>query len=71
MDRAVLIALLAIPIVVIIHIALFWQPIPWQGEMYWATSRDSDRPRLPGHWRSPEQALPSHFVLLHTSAQGS
>jgi hypothetical protein len=70
MDRAVLLALLGIPILVIIHIALFWQPMPLGGEMFWTASRYVERFQLRGHWRSPESTLPSHFAI-ERAAQGS
>lgn len=70
MDRAVLLALLGIPILVIIHVALFRQPIPWGGETFWTVSQEADLRQLRGHWQSPEQTLPSHFAIERT-AQGS
>jgi hypothetical protein len=69
MHRAVLLTLLAIPILVIMHIALFWQPIPWDSGTFWTASQDESQ--LRGHWQSPEQSAPTHFVLDRTSEQGS
>lgn len=69
MDRTILLALLGIPVLVIIHIALFAQPIPWTSAMFWAASGDGTQ--LQGHWQSPEQTLPSHFAIERTTEQGS
>ena len=69
MHRAVLLTLLAIPIVVIMHIALFWQPIPLGSEMFWTASQDGSQ--LRGYWQPRAQAVPSHFVIDRTSEKGS
>jgi hypothetical protein len=76
MDRAVLLVILGIPILVIIHVALFWQPVPWNGGMLWTASQDTERSQLRGHWQSSEQtlpfqAMPSRFVIEHTAQRGS
>jgi hypothetical protein len=69
MHRAVLLTLLAIPILVIMHIALVWQPIPWGSGMFWTTSQDGAH--LRGYWQSPERSVPSRFVTDRISKQGS
>jgi hypothetical protein len=76
MDRAVLLAILGIPILVIIHVALFWQPVPWSGGVLWIASQDMERSQLRGRWQSSEpalpfQAAPSQFVIEHTVQRGS
>jgi len=71
MDRAVLLALLAIPVLVIIHVALFWQPIPLGGEVFSTAYRDTGRVQLRGHWQVPDQTSPSRFIIAHPIAQGS
>jgi hypothetical protein len=69
MHRAILLTLLAIPILVIVHIALFWQSDPWGSELFWTASQDGAR--LRGYWQSPGQSARSHFVVDRTSEQGS
>jgi hypothetical protein len=69
MDRAVLLALLGIPLLVIIHVALFWQPLP--SDMANLSAADNETSSLQGHWQSSERVLPSHFVIEHLSQRGS
>jgi hypothetical protein len=69
MHRAVLLTLLAIPILVIMHIALFSQTLPWGGEIVSPVAADG--PRLRGYWQSPEVSSPARFVLDRTTKQGS
>ncbi len=71
MDRAVLLVLLGIPILVVIHVAMFWQPIPWQGVVFWTASQDMERPQLHGRLQQPEQVFPAQFVIEHTTQRGS
>lgn len=70
MDRAVLLALLGIPILVIIHVALFWQPISSGGLMA-SNAQSPERVRLQGHWQTPEEALPANFVIERKMERGS
>jgi hypothetical protein len=69
MHRAVLLTLLAIPILVIMHIALFWQPIPWGKEMLWTASQDGTQ--LRGNWQTPGQPVPARFVIDGIAERGS
>jgi hypothetical protein len=71
MDRIVLLALLAIPILVVVHVALLGQPVRADGVRFWPASRNENRPQLQGYWQSPEQLLPTHFVVETTAEQGS
>ena len=66
MDRAVLLVLLGIPILVVLHIALFRQPIPGQ-----TAFRNGEYAQLRGHWQMPQSALPSRFVIVQTDNKGS
>jgi len=70
MDRALLIALLGIPILIVMHIALFWQPIPSGGEAFW-TAQDGERFQLRGRWQPPDQTRPTRFVTERASEKGS
>jgi len=67
MHRAILLTLLAIPILVIMHVALFWQPIPWGKEILWTASQDGAQ--LRGTWDSTGQSLPAQFVIVRTSSE--
>jgi hypothetical protein len=69
MDRVVLLALLGIPLLVIIHVALL-APRVLSGP---AMLADGNRggPVLQGHWQMPEPALPLHLVIKHFPEQGS
>jgi hypothetical protein len=72
MDRVVLLALLGIPILVIMHVALFWQSLPPGAVMFSAADGAPERPHLQGYWQAPERlSLPSRFVIRQTSEQGS
>jgi hypothetical protein len=71
MDRMVLLALLAVPILVVIHVALFWQPIHADGVMPWTASQHENHGQLQGYWQPPGQLLPAHFVVEHTAERGS
>jgi hypothetical protein len=62
MDRLVLLALLAVPILVVIHVALVWQPVRAHEVMFGTASQDA---RLQGRWQSP-----TRFVVNHTAARG-
>jgi hypothetical protein len=68
MDRVVLLALLGIPVLVIMHVALFAQPLPSTSVH---VEDDRDRPLLQGHWRIPEPPGSTHLVIKHLSEQGS
>jgi hypothetical protein len=70
-DRAILLALLGVPILVILHIALFRQPVPMRADEFWAAAWDGDRIALQGHWQSPEQTVPPIFVVERTTQRGS
>jgi hypothetical protein len=70
MDRIVLLALLAVPLLIVIHVALF-RPIGADGVMFWPSAPDDDRVQLQGYWQSPEQLLPAHFVVERTTERGS
>ncbi len=72
MDRVVLLALLGIPVLVIIHIALFWQQPPWDSRVIPASfsSLGQNHPALRGTWRSPERAAPSHILTVVVPDQG-
>jgi len=70
MDRAFLIALLGIPILVVLHIALFWQPIPWGGETFWTAAQDGEHLQLRGNWQS-EQTNSTRFVIEQVAERGS
>jgi hypothetical protein len=69
MDRFILLALLGIPLLVILHVALFWDDIPTGAAMDWTATADDTG--LQGHWRSQDRPLPSQFVIRSTSKQGS
>jgi len=73
MDRAILLVLLGIPLLIIMHVALFGQQLPSGSAMISASAQDSDRDRAPlqGHWIAPEQPVLSRFVIRHISEQGS
>ena len=72
MDRVVLLALLGIPVLVVIHIALSAGEIPSGVAMLTAVvDGDRDRPVLQGHWQMPEPAFPLHLVTKHLPEQGS
>jgi hypothetical protein len=68
MDRAALLALLGIPILVIVHVALFRQPIPGVAK-HWTAA--GDHLLLQGHWQSPEAGRPSYFVVEPRAERGS
>jgi hypothetical protein len=68
MNRVALLALLGIPILVIIHVALFRQPIPGVAK-YWMVA--GDHLLLQGHWQSPEEGRPSYFVVEPMAERGS
>jgi len=73
MDRVILLALLGIPILVIIHVALFWQPIPSGDTMFWAATAGprGENVRSQGHWRVSEPALRSPLVFRTSPEAGS
>jgi hypothetical protein len=71
MDRVVLLTLLAIPLLVIIHVALLSQPPDGGVVRFWAASQDEGRLQLQGHWQSPEPMLPVQFVVERTAERGS
>jgi hypothetical protein len=71
MERFVLLGLLAIPILVVVHVALFWQPVGPHSVIFWTTSQDEDRVQLQGHWQSSEQVLPMHYVVVQKTERGS
>jgi hypothetical protein len=50
MDRFVLLVLLTIPILVIIHVALIWQPAGAHSLIFWTASQNEDRVQLQGRW---------------------
>jgi hypothetical protein len=69
MHRIVLLALLGIPVLIVIHIALFWQGISLAEAMAGAPDGNLERPYLQGHWQTSD--LPSRFVINRISEQGS
>ena len=69
MHRAVLLTLLAIPILVVMHIALFSQPIPWGGAIL--STAVADGSQLHGYWQTPEASSQARYVLDRTTKQGS
>ena len=69
MHRAILLTLLAIPVLIIMHIALFWQPIPWGNQMFWTASGEGTQ--LRGYWQPAGQAVPTQFVIDRTPERGS
>jgi len=71
MGRALLLVLLGIPILVVIHIALFSQPFPRPGEMFRTSSRDGDRPWPTGRWHASYHTVSTHFEVEYTADRGS
>jgi hypothetical protein len=72
MDRIILLALLGIPVLVIIHVALFWQDLPPGIAMLSTVGGGQERPSLHGYWLSPERIdLPARYVIKQTSERGS
>jgi hypothetical protein len=69
MDRVVLLTLLGIPVLVIMHVALFAQPIPSVPTML--VDGERERPVLQGHWQMSEPPGPVHLATKHLSEQGS
>jgi hypothetical protein len=69
MDRVVLLALLGIPVLVIMHVALLAQSLPSGPEML--VDGDRERPVLQGHWQMPESPGPMHLATKHLPEQGS
>lgn len=63
MHRAILLALLSVPVLIIMQIALFRQPIPWREEALLMTSRDQALAR-------GGPPTPTRFVIAETTAQG-
>jgi hypothetical protein len=72
MDRVVLLALLGIPILVIIHVALLAPELP-SGPAMASAARQDDRelPVLQGHWQQPEPGLPAQVAIKHSPERGS
>jgi hypothetical protein len=68
-DRFVLLVLLAIPILVVVHIALVWRPTGAHGVLFWSAAQ-AENVQLQGIWRS-EQTLPVHFVVARSTERGS
>jgi hypothetical protein len=68
MDRVVLLALLGIPVLVIMHVALFASPLPSTSML---VDEDRDRPVLQGTWRMPEPPGSMRLVIKHLPEQGS
>jgi hypothetical protein len=72
MDRVVLLALLGIPVLIIMHVALFWQGLPPGIAMLAVTGEALERPSLQGHWLAPDRVeLPARYVIKQTSERGS
>jgi hypothetical protein len=72
MDRVVLLALLGIPVLVIMHVALFRQELPPGIAMLSISGGGQERPTLQGHWLAPERVdLPARYVIKQTSERGS
>ena len=69
MHRVLLLTLLAIPVLVIMHIALFWQPVPWANGTFSAATRNGSQ--LHGCWQPPEHSTQSRFAIDTTANQGS
>jgi len=69
MDRVFLLALLGIPVLIIMHVALFAQPLPSGPDML--VDADRERPVLQGHWQMPESPGLMHLVIKHLPEQGS
>ena len=69
MDRFLLLVLLGIPVLVILHVALFRDDIPSGAAMVWTAAPEDTG--LQGHWRSRDLPLPSQFVIESTPKQGS
>jgi hypothetical protein len=66
--RVALLALLGIPILIVIHVALFSQPLLGEGVKYRKVA--GDHLVLQGHWQSSEQ-IPSYFVVECTTERDS
>ena len=72
MDRVILVALLCIPILVIMHVALFRQDLPPAVAMLSISGGSQERPTSQDPWLTPERAgLPGQFVIKQTSERGS
>jgi len=73
MDRVVLLGLLALPVLVILHVALFEQRLPPGAAVVWVDSPDGYRDRSPlqGHWRVPGKTSSPYFAIKTTQEQGS
>jgi hypothetical protein len=71
MDRFVLLALVAIPVLIVAHVAMFWRPIGADSVIFWTASHDEGHVQLQGHWQSPERVLPVQFVVVRTAERGS
>ena len=68
MGRVALLALLGIPILIVIHVALFSQPLLGEGVTYHKVT--ADHMVLQGYWQSSEQ-IPSYFVVECATERGS
>jgi hypothetical protein len=73
MDRVVLIALLGIPLLVIVDVALFSRPITPISAMSLINLPGLDRDRLhpDGRLQSPQAIVPSQIVIKPVPEQGS
>jgi len=73
MDRAVLLALLGIPVLIILHIALSGQPLPLGVPMISSAFACGvqKHPCLQGHWQPAEAVIPTHYVAARMAERGS
>jgi hypothetical protein len=58
MDRVILLALLGIPVLVVVHVALSLQNLAPGVSLF----SEQERPYLHGHWQPLEASMPSRFV---------
>jgi len=74
MDRVVLLALLALPVLVIMHVALFEQGLTSAVGLAWTPIPEAraERVSLQGYWRAPERKFaPPRYVINTSPEQGS
>jgi len=71
MDRFVLLGLLALPVLIIMHVALFEQPLTASATTVWTDSPGAPRGLAYPQAALPERNSPSHFTTKTTQEKGS
>jgi hypothetical protein len=72
MHRVILLALLGIPVLVIMHVALFSRDLSPAVAMLSTPGAGQEHPSLQGYWLEPERAdTRARYVIKQTSERGS